>query len=110
MGLDIRPARVEDDQRLNLYAEGAIAQYWHCLPDQIALHLYSQPTDAIYQQHRLLPVGACTAPDCLPNLRMRVQEPLPLYFLTRTGKGQQTYLSKGLPISVDKDETGKKLE
>ncbi|MEO1620580.1 MAG: Uma2 family endonuclease [Cyanobacteria bacterium J06632_3] len=108
--LDIRPAKAEDDQRLHLYAEGAISQYWHCLPDQIALRLYSQPTDAGYQQHRLLTVGACAAPDCLPNLRIRVQEPLPLYFLTRTGKGQQTYWSKGLPISVEKDETGKKLE
>ncbi|MEO0769372.1 MAG: hypothetical protein AAFY72_08045 [Cyanobacteria bacterium J06649_4] len=96
--LDIRPTDAEDALRVQLYAEGSIAHYWHYLSDQVALRLHSQPTDVGYQHRRLLQVGEQAALAGFPFLRFCLQEPLPLHFLTCTSQGQRTCLYKKPPL------------
>lgn len=91
--------RLLDWQRY-LCARLAIADYWLLIPSQSALRTYSIPDTACYQQHQLWHVGEQANPTSIPDIALRVQEPLPFYFLTRTLKGQRAYVTDVLPLQV----------
>jgi hypothetical protein len=87
-------------ERNQLCARLAIADYWLLLPDQSALRTYHTPSASRYQQQRLWHVGEQASPTTIPAMTLRIQEPLPLHFLTRTLKGQRTYSISALPLQV----------
>ena len=85
--------------RTHQYARFAVSDYWSLDLNMVELHLYQQPTESGYQQHRVLQVGDQASPSNAPVI-IKLQEPLPLYFMTRTLKGQQIYESRALPFSI----------
>lgn len=85
--------------RAQLYARAAVSDYWSLSLESTELQLYQQPSETGYQQHRVLQVGDWASPSTVP-LTVKLQEPVPLYFMTRTLRGQQTYESRALPISL----------
>lgn len=88
------------DLRSQLYAQAQIPEYWLLTLSQVELRLYRQPTRHGYQQRKLLQVGERASPAVFPFLALQVEEPLPLYFLTRTLEGQKTYTCQALPLQV----------
>ena len=81
-----------------LYAQLGIADYWSLIPFQSELRICSLPTKAGYQQRRLLHAGEQASPTSAPNVTLKVQEPLPLNFLTRTLRGQRIYTATTPPL------------
>lgn len=98
--LEITDKAADSYPRRELYAKRAIADYWHLSTQTMELQIYSGLAEATYQTHRLLMVGDQANLTALPTLHLRVQEPLPLYFLTRTARGQRTYESAALPLQL----------
>lgn len=88
------------NQQQHLCARLAIADYWLLTPLQSELRTYSMPNTLSYQQQQLCHVGERVSPSSIPEITLCIQEPLPLYFLTRTLKGQRTYESSALPLQV----------
>jgi hypothetical protein len=86
--------------RAQICAGLAIADYWQLMPAQSALKTYHSPSPSGYQQQRLWHVGDQVSPTAIPEMTLRLQEPLPLYFLTRTLKGPRTYPAQALPLQV----------
>ncbi|MGB3769472.1 MAG: hypothetical protein WA947_23175 [Phormidesmis sp.] len=86
------------EARAQLYAQSGISDYWSLELNSTELRLYQRPSASGYQSHRRLQVGDRAAPNGVP-LIVTLQEPVPLYFVTRTLKGQQTYKSSALPFS-----------
>ncbi|MGB3297496.1 MAG: Uma2 family endonuclease [Phormidesmis sp.] len=94
---------VADDrfnQQRRFCARLAIADYWLLTPLQSELRACSMPNASSYQQQRLYHVGEQASPSSIPELDLCIQESLPLYFLTRTLKGQRAYESSTLPLRV----------
>jgi hypothetical protein len=89
-----------DDLRARLYARRAIATYWLLRPDCAELKIYTQPSASNYRHCQVLQVGESATPAGLSGVRLRLQEPVPLYFLTRTLKGQRSHASVALPLTV----------
>jgi hypothetical protein len=88
------------NERTQRCARLKVADYWLLNPDQSALQTYCLPSPSGYRQQRLWHVGEQVSPTAIPEMTLRIQEPLPLYFLTRTLKGQRTYPSNALPLQV----------
>ncbi len=86
--------------RAQSYARLAIADYWQLTPAQSALKTYDSPSSSGYRQQHLWHVGDRVSPTAIPEITLRLQEPLPLHFLTRTLKGTRTYPSQMLPLQV----------
>ncbi len=57
-----------------------------------------------YRRTRLYSVGEQASPTSISDMMLRVQEPLPLYFLTRTATGQRTHITNALPLQVCSDD------
>ncbi len=89
-----------DKTRTQLYAQAGIFNYWS-LGNSVELNLYQQPSVSGYQSHRVLQVGDRASPTSVP-ITVRLQEPVPLYFMTRTLRGQQTYQSNALPFAFSR--------
>lgn len=87
-------------QRSQLYASLEITDYWLFSLPQVELRTYDSPAAIGYRHQRLRQVGAQASPTVIPEIALTIQEPLPLYFLTRTLKGQRTYVSGALPLQV----------
>jgi Uma2 family endonuclease len=87
-------------ERRQRFAQAAIADYWAVDMAQVALSTYDSPQSNGYKQCKLLHVGERASPTALPQIALRLQEPLPLYFLTRTIRGQRTYTRWALPLQV----------
>ncbi|MEL7142904.1 MAG: Uma2 family endonuclease [Cyanobacteria bacterium J06643_4] len=98
--LEITDKARDSHPRSALYAKRLVSDYWHLSMQTMELQIYSGLAGATYQTHRLLMVGDQANLTALPTLRLRVQEPLPLYFLTRTARGQRTYASAALPLQI----------
>ncbi len=88
----------KSDTNSRLYAPLEIADYWSLDPSQLELRAYSLPTKAGYQQRHLFHIGEQTSPISAPNITLKVQEPLPISFLTRTLRGQCTYTATTPPL------------
>jgi hypothetical protein len=88
------------NERTQRCARLNVADYWLLSPEQSALQTYCLPSPSGYQQQRLWHVGEQVSPTAIPEMTLRIQEPLPLYFLTRTLQGQRTYPSRTLPLQV----------
>lgn len=98
--LEITDQAIDSHPRRVLYAKRAIADYWHLSTQTMELRIHRALSGANYQTHRLLMVGDQANLTVLPSLHLRVREPLPLYFLTRTARGQRTYVSTALPLQI----------
>lgn len=90
-----------DQTHIQLYAQAGISNYWSLAYNITELNLYQQPNASGYQSHRVLQVGDRATPTAVP-ITIRLQEPVPLHFMTRTLRGQQTYESKALPLSFSR--------
>ncbi|MGB5914472.1 MAG: Uma2 family endonuclease [Phormidesmis sp.] len=92
----------EADQtaRAQYYAECGIAEYWSLAIDAVELRTYRLPTAASYQQRRLFHTGDFITPQAFPHITLQIQEPLPLYFLTRTATGPKSYVSSVFPLRL----------
>ena len=105
------------DLRSHLYARQGITEYWALSTQQVALRTYHSPkegdtstschqltqepiTQSTYKRERLLHVGEQVQSVSFPTLTMQIQEPLPLYFLTRSATGHHTYIETALPLKV----------
>jgi len=97
------------DLRSQLYAHHGIAEYWSLSTEQVELrtHHTLKTNDSLddglsaqYQHHQLQHVGEQMHPLAFPQLKMQLQEPLPLYFLTRTATGHHTYIETMLPLQL----------
>ena len=86
------------DANSRLYAQLGISDYWSLIPIQSELRIYSLPTKAGYQRRRLFHTGEQASPTSAPNVTLKVQEPLPLNFLTRTLRGQRIYTATTPPL------------
>lgn len=86
--------------RSQLLASASVAEYWSLTVSQVELRTYQVPTVAGYQSCQLLHVGECVTSRSIPKLTLRLQEPLPLSFLTRTLSGQRSYGTVTLPLQV----------
>ena len=95
---------ISHPQRARLYARAGVLDYWWLDLDSVELHVYQQPSESGYQRYRLLQVGEPTRPTAVP-LTLCLREPVPIYFMTRTLKGQQTYDSNALPLSIESDRS-----
>lgn len=95
---------VSHHERARLYARAGVLDYWWLDLDGVELHVYQQPNESGYQAYKLLQVGEQAAPTTVP-LALRVKEPVPIYFMTRTLKGQQAYESSVLPLSIKADRS-----
>ena len=91
-------------QRARLYARAGVLDYWWLDLDRVELHIYQQPHELGYQIYKLLQVGEQAAPTVVP-LTLCLREPVPIYFMTRTLKGQQAYESSALPLSIKADQS-----
>ncbi|MEL6470126.1 MAG: Uma2 family endonuclease [Cyanobacteria bacterium J06623_4] len=101
--IDIDETWHENEQRLQLYANSAIAEYWHLSTAQVELRTWGDLVDGAYRRRQLHQVGAQVSPAVLPKLPLQVQEPLPLYFLTRTTSGHRTYIGHLLALQLRED-------
>ena len=90
-----------DQTCIQLYAQAGISDYWSLKHNIAELNLYQQPNASGYQSHRVLQVGDRASPNSVP-ITVRLQEPVPLHFMTRTLRGQQTYASRALPLSFSR--------
>ncbi len=88
------------NRRAQLCARLAIADYWLLMPAQAALRTYHRPISSGYGQQQLWHVGEQVSPTAIPEITLRIQEALPIYFLTRTLKGPRAYESRALPLQV----------
>lgn len=86
--------------RSQLWATADVAEYWSLTMSQAELRTYLDPTETGYQSCQLLHVGETVTPRAIRQLTFRVQEPLPLHFLTRTLGGQRRYETVALPLQV----------
>jgi len=86
--------------RSQLLAAAGIAEYWSLTVSQAELRTYQNPTNAGYQSCQLLHVGESVAPRAIQQLTLKLQEPVPLHFLTRTLGGQRSYETLTLPLHV----------
>ncbi|MGC1219272.1 MAG: Uma2 family endonuclease [Phormidesmis sp.] len=86
--------------RAQHYAKCGIAEYWSLAIDAVELRTYRLPTAASYQQRRLFHTGALISPQAFPHITLQIQEPLPLYFLTRTATGPKSYVSSVFPLRL----------
>lgn len=87
-------------RRSQLFAQSAVCDYWSVTVSQAELRTYQGPTAAGYQRCELRQVGEPVTPASLPQISLCMQEPLPLYFLTRSLKGQRTYTTAAPPLQV----------
>ncbi|MEL6159432.1 MAG: Uma2 family endonuclease [Cyanobacteria bacterium J06627_32] len=101
--IDIADTWQESDLRSQLYAEAAIAEYWHLSTVQVELRTWTDRVDGAYCCRRLYQVGEQISPAILPKMWLQVQEPLPLYFLTRTTSGHRTYIGHALALQLCDD-------
>ena len=90
-----------DEIRIRLYAQAGVSNYWLLKHSSAELHLYQQPSASGYQSRRVLQVGDRASPNSVP-ITIQLQEPVPLYFMTRTLRGQQTYKSSALPFAFSR--------
>jgi len=122
--IEIDKAEIEysTDQNLrsHLYAQKDIGEYWALSTQQVELRTHHTPkaiADSTlcgqseqaqsrqmqsmrYHHQQLRHVGEQAPPVEFPELKMQMQEPLPLYFLTRTATGCRTYVETMLPLKV----------
>ncbi|MGC1309263.1 MAG: hypothetical protein WA885_18740 [Phormidesmis sp.] len=92
-----------DQRRSRILAQAGIINYWSLSLAHAELRTYATPTNVGYRQCRLLQVGDRASPTLWPALTLRVQEPVPLYFLTRTLAGPRTYGAIAPPLQVISD-------
>ncbi len=90
----------QGDVYSQVYSRLAIADYWALIPSQAELRTYHTSTASGYQQQNLFHVGQQTSPTVAPCLTVKVQEPLPLQFLTRTLRGRCNYAATIPPLQV----------
>lgn len=83
-----------------VYAQAGIAEYWVFSTAQMVMYAHSVPMDERYQCRKRIHVGEQATLVSIPQLTIRLQEPLPLYFLTRTLSGQKTYAETVVPLQV----------
>lgn len=86
--------------RSQLIATAEIPEYWSLTVSQAELRTYRTPTVTGYQSCQLLHVDEAVALSTIPQLTFRVEEPLPLCFLTRTLGGHRSYETATLPLKV----------
>ena len=72
------------------YAQYQVGEYWLMDISTVELRIYRHATTAGYRQYTVRQVGEAASPIAFPQLTLAVQEPLPLFFLTRTTHGQHT--------------------
>lgn len=84
--------------RKQVCARAAITEYWQLSLDTCELRTYSNLRAGEYQNSQLLQSGALASPISFPQLNLKLQEPVPLYFLTRTLNGQRVHISNMLPL------------
>ncbi|MEL7331973.1 MAG: hypothetical protein AAFN12_06970 [Cyanobacteria bacterium J06560_2] len=82
------------------FARSTVAEYWSLDTAQVELRTYRLPQANEYQQQQLFCVGQQLSIQAFPHITLQVQEPLPLYFLTRTTNGQRTYSYTQLPLKL----------
>lgn len=97
---ELSSALEKSDTNSRLYAQLDIADYWSLAPSQSELRAYSLPTQSGYQQRHLFHIGEQASPTSAPEITLKVQEPLPLNFLTRTLHGQRTYTATTPPLQA----------
>lgn len=111
-------ATESQDLRTHLYAHHGIAEYWALSTEQVELRTHHTPKATMtltthnqleheqltprfqYQHHQLQHADEQVSPKGFPPLVLQLQEPLPLYFLTRTATGHRAYLETALPLQV----------
>ncbi len=86
--------------RARCYAEYGVAEYWSLAIDAVELRTYRLLTATGYQQRRLFHAGDCISPQAFSQITLQLQEPLPLYFLTRTATGTKSYHSTVFPLRM----------
>ncbi|MEL6900906.1 MAG: Uma2 family endonuclease [Cyanobacteria bacterium J06606_4] len=101
--IDIEETWQENEQRSQLYANRAVAEYWHLSTAQVELRTWGDLANGAYRRRQLYQVGAQVSPAVLPKMPLQVQEPLPLYFLTRTTSGHRTYIGHLLALQLRED-------
>lgn len=87
-------------QQAQAYAREGVAECWLLDIANVELRIYRDLSSTGYRQRSLVHEGATISPLAFPQLKLTVQEPLPLFFLTRTTTGQKTYPAKMLPLRL----------
>lgn len=91
-------AQSNGSNQLLAIAEGC--DYWSLCMASVELRMGTLGVSKQQPPSKLLQVGERAIATALPNLVLRLHEPLPLYFLTRTLTGQRTYAHTPLPLQV----------
>lgn len=86
--------------RSQLWAIAKVPEYWSLTVSQAELRTYQDLTETGYKACQLRHVGESVVPRAIPQLTLRLQEPLPLNFLTRILGGQRSYETAALPLQV----------
>ncbi len=74
--------------------------YWCLRTASVELLIRALMVGGLRSPSKLLQRGERAIATALPGLALCLQEPLPLYFLTRTLAGQRTYIHTPLPLQV----------
>ncbi|MGD1895619.1 MAG: hypothetical protein ACFB16_01560 [Phormidesmis sp.] len=98
--IDINPEHGHRALRAQQFSQLGIAEYWSLDTQQVTLRTYQRPTANGYQHHQLFHVGDSVSPAAFSHLIFQLQEPLPLYFLTRTVTGQRAHLYTRFPLRL----------
>ena len=63
-----------DREKIEIYAEAAVAEYWLVLPASGVIEMYSRPLGSTYQEFRIARAGDILVSSVLPKLRVNVSE------------------------------------
>ncbi|PZO57786.1 MAG: hypothetical protein DCF15_06525 [Phormidesmis priestleyi] len=77
-----------------------VCDYWCLRAASVELRIGMLRAQGQQLPSRLLQVGERAIATALPDFALCLQEPLPLYFLTRTLTGQRIYAHQPLPLQV----------
>ena len=97
--IDFAADELEAERRQRC-AQASVADYWALSLAHCELRLYQGPNPTGYDCCRLLQAGEQMSPSVFPDINLRLQESVPLYFLTRTLNGRRDHATSALPLQV----------
>lgn len=63
-----------DREKISLYAEAGIAEYWLILPERRTIERFSQPSDSRYSSHSITPAAELCASGLFPEFQLRLAD------------------------------------
>lgn len=82
------------------HAQQGVVEYWVLDTQQVEVTTYRQLDKTSYREQQVFHVGDRIRPLTCSSLTLEIQEPLLLYFLTRTASGARSHTVSQLPLKI----------